>query len=88
MVVVLIVGILAAIALPQYRKIVRKAKIQEALAVGNALGASIERLVQQKGPFTYADYMYVDQDELDITLPRGYPAANHPSPIICLAGLS
>lgn len=49
LVVVLIIGILAAIALPQYRKSVEKAKLAEALMNLKSLEGSIERYILANG---------------------------------------
>ena len=43
LVVVLIIGMLAAIALPQYRKVVEKSKLSDALITGKSMRESVER---------------------------------------------
>ena len=48
LVVVLIIGILAAIALPQYQKTVEKARIAEAISIGNSLQKAIDVYILEK----------------------------------------
>ena len=49
LVVVLIIGILAAIALPQYQKTVEKARIAEAISIGNSLQKAIDVYILEHG---------------------------------------
>jgi prepilin-type N-terminal cleavage/methylation domain-containing protein len=60
LVVVLIIGILAAIALPQYQKAVERTKVAEALALSKMLGEAEERFFLANGRYT------LDPSELDI----------------------
>jgi len=63
LIVVLIVGILAAIALPQYRKSVDKSRAYTTMNLVRALGESVRRYQLENGamPFKFSD--------LDIELP-------------------
>ncbi len=53
LVVVLIIGILAAIALPQYKKAVRKARVSEAKIILKALSDAQDRYFLSTGNFDY-----------------------------------
>ena len=64
LVVVLIIGILAGIALPQYKKAVEKAKLSEVLININAITSSLERYSLVNN----GDYQF--KDSLDIDLPN------------------
>ena len=64
LVVVLIIGILAAIALPQYKKAVEKARMAEAVTIVKAIAESQQRYYLVHGE--YADC--IDLDSLDIEL--------------------
>ena len=64
--VVLIIGILAAIAVPQYQKAVLKARSSEALAQGKALFDAEKAYVLGNG------VMSMDLDALDVTLPENF----------------
>lgn len=64
--VVLIIGILAAVALPQYQKAVLKARSSEALVQGKALLAAEQAYVLSNG------VMSMDLDALDVTLPENF----------------
>jgi prepilin-type N-terminal cleavage/methylation domain-containing protein len=59
-VVVLIIGILAAIALPQYQKSVEKARVMAAIPIGRAVRDAQERYFLYQGAYT------LNPDELDI----------------------
>ncbi len=65
LVVVLIIGILAAIALPQYQKAVKKAQGAEALAILDALDRAIPNYYLEHG--TYAG---ISADTLNIIIPQ------------------
>ena len=49
LVVVLIIGILSAVALPQYTKVVWKSRFSEALTISNSLEKSLELYLLEKG---------------------------------------
>lgn len=63
---VLIIGILSAIAIPQYQKAVEKSKAVEALALLHTIGQAQQRYFLANG--SYADSF----DQLDVTLPSSY----------------
>lgn len=65
LVVVLIIGILAAIALPQYRHAVRKARISEAQIILRAIIDAEDRWILQHG----MEDLWTSWDDLDIEVP-------------------
>lgn len=65
LVVVLIIGILSAVALPQYRKAVDKARLSEVISVLRVYRQGEEAYYLANG--TYSDY----PAELDVTIPVG-----------------
>jgi prepilin-type N-terminal cleavage/methylation domain-containing protein len=64
LVVVLIIGILAGIALPQYRSAVRKARVAEAQVILKAVIDAEDRWILQYGNFEWSSW-----EELDIEVP-------------------
>ena len=68
LVVVLIIGILAGIALPQYKKSVEKAKLSEALINFKTIEGAIDRYLLING---YPEDMVRIQDILDVELSGG-----------------
>jgi prepilin-type N-terminal cleavage/methylation domain-containing protein len=62
LVVVLIIGILASIAIPQYMKIVEKARYSEAVTLFSEIASSQERAMARNGTYT------TSYDTLDVTL--------------------
>jgi len=64
LVVVLIVGILASIAVPQYFKVVEKARVSEAMSLASAIKSAQERYLAGGG--TYG----TDFTKLDISYPN------------------
>lgn len=63
LIVVLVIGILAAIALPQYRKAVEKSKASQAFAMIRTIAAAQESYYMANG--TYARTF----DELSVDIP-------------------
>jgi prepilin-type N-terminal cleavage/methylation domain-containing protein len=72
LVVVLIVGILASIAIPQYFKVVEKARVAEAMALAASVKSSEERYLAKGGSyssdFTQLDISYPNLSSTAITL--------------------
>ena len=52
LVVVLIIGILASIAIPQYFKVVEKARVAEAMSIISAVKSAEERFLAKGGAYT------------------------------------
>lgn len=71
LVVVLIIGVLAGIALPQYRKSVEKAKLAEALLSFKTIKESVERYVLANGLVNGRPEMSIEDIPLDIELSGG-----------------
>lgn len=70
LVVVLIIGILAAIALPQYQKSVRRARMAEARIIIKTISDSVNRGIQTlSADVLCANYPVLDLDKLDIVFP-------------------
>lgn len=65
--VVLIIGVLAAAALPQYRKTVTKAQNREAVIAMRAIGQAIERYDLANGPLP--EEQFNDFSVLDVQIP-------------------
>jgi len=61
LVVVLIIGILASIAIPQYFKVVEKARVAEAMSIISSVKSAEERFLAKGGVYTS------DLTELDIS---------------------
>ncbi len=61
LIVVLIIGILAAVALPQYQLVVAKAKVSSFLPLGKALASAQERYYLANGKYA-ADLRLLDVD--------------------------
>lgn len=53
--VVIIIGVLSSVALPQYRKVVEKSRFTKAQVMAKALHDSCERLISEWGVETYGD---------------------------------
>ncbi len=80
--VVIIVGILSSVAIPQYRKIMEKGRFTKAQAMAKSLRDSCERLVAEFGVESYQD-LRADKkqmNDLDVvdatTLPLGFTFNN------------
>ncbi len=71
LVVVLIIGILSAIALPQYQKVVDKARFVETMTAGEALLTAEKVYYLANGTYT------ANFDNLDIQLPGKYTASQN-----------
>ncbi len=63
LVVVLIIGILSAVALPQYERAVEKSRAAEALQLLRAIGQANERYYLENGVYT------LNYEDLDIDVP-------------------
>lgn len=70
LVVVLIIGILASIAIPQYFKVVERARVSEAHAFISTIKQAQERYLARQGRYVTANG---DIDELDIMFSGGSP---------------
>ena len=69
MIVVAIVGILAAVALPAYQIYTKKAKFSEVLAAATGVKSAIEICFQTNGPSSTPDMSNCDTEtEIDYTL--------------------
>ncbi len=68
LVVVLIIGILASISIPQYFKVVEKARLAEAMSVIAAVKSAEERYMAKGGTYTG------DFTKLDISYPEMTPS--------------
>ncbi|OGR52493.1 MAG: hypothetical protein A2049_08185 [Elusimicrobia bacterium GWA2_62_23] len=72
LVVVLIIGILASIAIPQYFKVVEKARVSEAMSIISSVKSAQERFLARGGNYTQ------DFTRLDISY-AGMTASSIPS---------
>lgn len=66
LVVILIIGILAAIALPQYKLAVDKAEFSKLNTIANTFADAYQNFYLIRNEYPY------DLDNLDVTLPEGY----------------
>jgi prepilin-type N-terminal cleavage/methylation domain-containing protein len=72
MIVVAIIGILAAVALPAYQDYVRKARFAESVSVGNAYKLGVAECINNRGIANVAD---CDAGAFDVpALPAAMPA--------------
>ncbi len=84
LVVVLIIGILSAIALPQYQKAVQKARFSDMLVNTNTVEKAIDLFLLSHGPLTEDDFFVFlgsGGSMLDIDLPCG-PSSTYNTCII------
>ena len=65
--VVLIIGILAAVALPQYERAVAKARMAEAVSVLRNLQTSVEMYILANGWPSQAGFLPLNELDIDIT---------------------
>lgn len=70
LVVVLIIGILSAVALPQYEKAVTKTRMMTGVTIGRSLAMALDEYYLANGEFTAA------YDNLSLGVPEGYTDAN------------
>ena len=81
--VVIIVGILSSVAIPQYRKIMEKGRFTKAQAMAKSLYDSCERLVAEFGVESWVDLPASKKqiDDLDVVgvdvLPLGFNIASN-----------
>ena len=66
LVVVLIIGILASIAIPQYFKVVEKARVAEAMSVISSIKSAQERYLARGGMYT-SDFTKLDISYANMT---------------------
>ena len=66
LVVVLIIGILASIAIPQYFKVVEKARVAEAMSMISSVKSAEERFLARGGSYT-ADFTQLDISSANMT---------------------
>ena len=67
LVVVLIIGILAAVALPQYKKAVEKTKVSEALMNTQIILDSMQRFLLKNGGFPSENVEFKDFADVDLS---------------------
>lgn len=70
LVVVLIIGILSAVALPQYQLAVEKARAAQALTLTRALGQAFELYYMANGEYPQGDTPEERLSKLDIEMPK------------------
>ncbi|MCM2267676.1 MAG: prepilin-type N-terminal cleavage/methylation domain-containing protein [Elusimicrobiales bacterium] len=66
LVVVLIIGILASIAIPQYFKVVEKARVSEAMSIISSVKSAQERFLARGGSYT-SDFTRLDISYANMT---------------------
>ncbi len=76
LVVVLIIGILASIALPQYRKAVEKARAVQVISFANAAQKAISVWIMNHGELDNVDF--IREDLLDINIKAGWDCPANP----------
>ncbi|MBU2575374.1 MAG: prepilin-type N-terminal cleavage/methylation domain-containing protein [Elusimicrobia bacterium] len=79
LVVVLIIGILASIAVPQYFRVVEKARVAEAMSVFSNIKSAEERHLARSGAYT-ADFKQLDISYADAT-PTALPTQSYTAAI-------
>jgi len=75
LIVVLIIGILAAVALPQYQKAVDKARLVQLITIATSVKQAEERFFLSEGKYTDT------KDLLDISWPKGDFGVTLPTPV-------
>lgn len=77
LVVVLIIGILASIALPQYRKAVEKARAVQVISFADAAKKAISIWLLRNGQPDNIDF--IKDDQLDIDVKAGFECPSNPA---------
>ena len=72
LVVVLIIGILAAVALPQYQKAVTKARVATMLPLMRRWSDAFALYKLENGSYRHADDTWLSADELGVSWPSGW----------------
>ncbi len=81
LVVVLIIGILSAVALPQYRKAVEKAKMTQAITLGESLQKTIDIVRLEQPTAAYNQYLCNIHEYAGINIPTdGQPCGRWSGP--------
>ncbi len=88
LIVVIIIGVLAAIALPQYTNTIEKAKSAEATSTIGALRSSMERYWYDQGSFGTSYTRATDLDDLDIDNPNDDTGARYEYSLTDLSDIS
>ena len=81
MIVVAIIGILAAVAIPAYGNYTRKAKVTEVTNAMGAVGNAIIEYYQDQGSFPDIDDLASINTSLGMTIPETYVSAAEVTPV-------
>ncbi|WP_122082150.1 pilin [Vibrio coralliirubri] len=74
MIVVAVIGVLSAIAIPQYQKYVAKAEVASALATMTGIKTNVEAFAVENGEFP--DGSSTNQTEADLGVPSSIPSGD------------
>ncbi|MBD1568639.1 MULTISPECIES: pilin [Aliivibrio] len=74
MIVVAVIGVLSAIAMPQYQKYVAKAEVASALATLTGVKTNVEAYAVENG--TFPDGSSTNQTEVDLGVPNSIPGGS------------